>query len=380
MCVGKRGARGANSGPLGHLGPRRPRDRRVRRRGRRRVLLGPPCLGKAVNKQIGAKIALIPRVVRPATHRLVRLGVPIRMHRPFESDENVRLERAARLRTILRRRVLRSRNRFDRCTQTTGKVDGGTIGMPNETIDRRFSSHRLNDVVEEPAVRLVRRVRRVVVPAVLWLTRVLILESRLVLRVDRQPRRRSVPLSDRLDRGRELRQGHLDPQELRVRQEPRELRARRKHHVHRLLVRPQQRQQRQHRHRYRLQPLQRMGQHAPVVVSVISRGRRKNLQHARVQKLVFRGLAVQLVQLVQLVRRRRHQLHLLRARRPHLRRRPSQSALHRQHQKHHQHHQRNVGIVKRVKTRNARRERLRPLGCWLRPRPRPPRLVDEGRR
>lgn len=370
MCVGKRGA---NSGHRGHLGPRRPRDRRVRRRGRRRVLLGQPCLGEAVNKQIGAKITPIPRVVRPATHRLVGLGVPIRMHRPFESDENVRLERAARLRTILRRRVLRSQNRFDRCTQTTGKVDGGTIGMPNETIDRRFPSH----VVEEPAVR---RVRRVVVPAVLWLTRVLILASRLVLRVDRQPRRRSVPLSDRLDRGRELRQGHLDPPELRVRQEPRELRARRKHHVHRLLVRPQQRQQRQHRHRYRLQPLQplqRMGQHAPVVVSVISRGRRKNLQHVRVQKLVFRGLAVQLVQLV---RRRRHQLHLLRARRPHLRRRPSQSALHRQHQKHHQHHQRNVGIVKRVKTRNARRERLRPLGCWLRPRPRPPRLVDEGRR
>lgn len=375
MCVGKRGA---NSGPRGRLGPRRPRDRRVRRRGRRRgrrrVLLGPPCLGKAMNKQIGAKITLILRVVRPATHRLVRLEVPIRMHRPFGSDENVRLERAARLRTILRRRVLRSRNRFDRCTQTTGKVDGGTIGMPNETIDRRFPSHRLNDVVEEPAVR---RVRRVVVPAVLRLTRVLILASRLVLRVDRQPRRRSVPLSDRLDRGRELRQRHLDPPELRVRQEPRELRARRKHHVHRLLVRPQQRQQRQHRHRYRLQPLQRMGQHAPVVVSVISRGRRKNLQHVRVQKLVFRGLAVQLVQLV---RRRRHQLHLLRARRPHLRRRPSQSVLHRQHQKHHQHHQRNVGIVKRVKTRNARRERLRPLGCWLRPRPRPPRLVDEGRR
>lgn len=287
MCVVERGA---NSGPRDHLGPRSPRDRRVRRRGRRRVLRGPPCLGKTMDRQIGAKTTLIRRVVRPATHLLARLGVPIRMHRPFESDENARLERAARLRTILQRRVLRSRNRFDRCMQTTGRVDGGTIGMLNETIDRRFPSHRLNDVVEEPAVR---RGRRVVVPAVLRLTRVLIPASRRVLRLDRQPRLRSVPLSDRLDR------------ELRVRQEPRELRARREHHAQQLLVRPQQRQQQQHQHRHRLQPLQRMGQHVPVVVSVISRGKRKNLQHVRVQKSVFKGLAVRLVQLVRLVRRRR---------------------------------------------------------------------------
>lgn len=150
MCVVERGV---NSGPRDHLGPRSPRDRRVRRRGRRRVLRGPPCLGKAMDRQIGAKTTLIRRVVRPATHLLARLGVSIRMHRPFESDENARLERAARLRTILQRRVLRSRNRFDRCMQTTGRVDGGTIGMLNETIDRRFPSHRLNDVVEEPAVR-----------------------------------------------------------------------------------------------------------------------------------------------------------------------------------------------------------------------------------
>lgn len=289
MCVVERGA---NSGPRDHLGPRSPRDRRVRRRGRRRVLRGPPCLGKAMDRQIGAKTTLIRRVVRPATHLLARLGVPIRMHRPFESDENARLERAARLRTILQRRVLRSRNRFDRCMQTTGRVDGGTIGMLNETIDRRFPSHRLNDVVEEPAVR---RGRRVVVPAVLRLTRVLIPASRWVLRLDRQPRLRSVPLSDQLDR------------ELRVRQEPRELRVRRKHHAQQLLMRPQQRQQ-QHQHRYRLQPLQplqRMGQHVPVVVSVISRGKRKNPQHVRVQKSVFKGLAVRLVQLVRLVRRLR---------------------------------------------------------------------------
>lgn len=290
MCVVERGA---NSGPRDHLGPRSPRDRRVRRRGRRRVLRGPPCLGKAMDRQIGAKTTLIRRVVRPATHLLARLGVPIRMHRPFESDENARLERAARLRTILQRRVLRSRNRFDRCMQTTGRVDGGTIGMLNETIDRRFPSHRLNDVVEEPAVR---RGRRVVVPAVLRLTRVLIPASRWVLRLDRQPRLRSVPLSDRLDR------------ELRVRQEPRELRVRRKHHAQQLLMRPQQRQQQQHQHRYRLQPLQplqRMGQHVPVVVNVISRGKRKNPQHVRVQKSVFKGLAVRLVQLVRLVRRLR---------------------------------------------------------------------------
>lgn len=290
MCVVERGA---NSGPRDLLGPRSPRDRRVRRRGRRRVLRGPPCLGKAMDRQIGAKTTLIRRVVRPATHLLARLGVPIRMHRPFESDENARLERAARLRTILQRRVLRSRNRFDRCMQTTGRVDGGTIGMLNETIDRRFPSHRLNDVVEEPAVR---RGRRVVVPAVLRLTRVLIPASRWVLRLDRQTRLRSVLLSDRLDR------------ELRVRQEPRELRARREHHAQQLLVRPQQRQQQQHQHRHRLQPLQRMGQHVPVVVSVISRGKRKNLQHVRVQKSVFKvfkGLAVRLVQLVRLVRRRR---------------------------------------------------------------------------
>lgn len=289
MCVVERGA---NSGPRDHLGPRSPRDRRVRRRGRRRVLRGPPCLGKAMDRQIGAKTTLIRRVVRPATHLLARLGVPIRMHRPFESDENARLERAARLRTILQRRVLRSRNRFDRCMQTTGRVDGGTIGMLNETIDRRFPSHRLNDVVEEPAVR---RERRVVVPAVLRLTRVLIPASRWVLRLDRQPRLRSVPLSDQLDR------------ELRVRQEPRELRVRRKHHAQQLLMRPQQRQQ-QHQHRYRLQPLQplqRMGQHVPVVVNVISRGKRKNPQHVRVQKSVFKGLAVRLVQLVRLVRRLR---------------------------------------------------------------------------